>query len=67
MKIFYIRPDDSTVSIYIRMESENGDLAEGMQDLHAGESFLGVPFEEFVANETGVIELDEEGRLCKTN
>ena len=61
MKIFYIKPDDSTISVNILMEDGHGTVAEVMQDLHAGESFLGVPFEQFVADGTGVIEIDGVG------
>lgn len=59
MKVFYQIIDENTVSIFIRMESEDGALCgEDMQTLHKGETFCGVPFERFIENKTGEMEIN---------
>lgn len=46
-----------TREIFIRMESEDGAIGEGIQTLHPGESFCGVTFEKFMNNGTGKMEI----------
>lgn len=56
--IFYYSILDSTaIEIHIRMESDEGDIGESIEELHPGEDFLGVTFERFIADGTGEMEI----------
>lgn len=57
MTIYYSIIDKRTVRIHLRFESEEGDIGEGFEELHPGEEFSGVTFEQFVANGSGEIEI----------
>jgi hypothetical protein len=43
--------------IYLRYESEEGDLGEGAHYLHKGEAFGSLTFEQLIANDGGSIEM----------
>ena len=61
MIFYYSIIDSTTIEIHIRMESDDGGIVgESIQDLHPGEDFLGVTFEQFIANGTGEMEINHE-------
>ena len=57
MKFYFSVIDKGMVEIHVSMESDSGDSAESIQELHPGEEFMGVPFEKFIEDGTGEMEI----------
>jgi len=49
--------DKETIEIHIRMEADDGTVGEGIHELHPGEDFMGITFDEFIANGTGEMDI----------
>jgi len=60
MIFYYSILDSTTIEIHIRMEADDGTIGESIQELHPGEAFLDVTFEQFIADGTGEMEINHE-------
>jgi len=52
--------DSKTIILYHQIILQNG-IAEATKELHPGESFYGVTFDQFKADGSGLIEIPEAG------
>ncbi len=59
-KVYINILEDGIVFIQARVADKEGNLGDFSEEISIGESFLGVPYEEFISNGEGEMEIEGE-------